>query len=502
MKKLFLNNLPKWGKNQIGNEGTVNWQKCAEIKIKIQFIYNDIEGEIQIIDYNSKARKVTVIYKNKKYFNVYTSHSIRCQISKILGIYTSEFKIEIGKRLINYNKDNSTKRNITIIDREYRKEHHQNFKYYKYKCNICGYDEGWIIESNLLKGTGCACCCPSPQIVIEGINDIPSTAPWMIKYFQGGYDEAKLYTKTSNKPIYPICPDCGRIKDKAIHINKIYNRKSIGCTCSDNQSYPNKFSYALLEQLNKLYKLDYIEHEYSPDWIKPKRYDNYFIYQGGEYILEMDGELGHGNDNCLNGQTKEETLAIDNHKDSLADKHGIQIIRINCDCNGENRCEYIKTSILNNNILNKLFDFSNIDWLKVEEFALSNLVKKVCEYWNIKQEWETTKDLEKIFNINRFTIIRYLKKGNILEWCQYNPKEEMDKNMQRHNNAVMKLVICLNNQKIFNSIKEASKYYKIKNSSSISACCKGKRKSAGKHPETYEPLRWIYYNDYLQLNKK
>ena len=48
-------------------------------------------------------------------------------------------------------------------------------------------------ERQILNGKRCACC--SNSVVVEGINDIPTTAPWMVDYFPGGYEEAKRYTK-------------------------------------------------------------------------------------------------------------------------------------------------------------------------------------------------------------------------------------------------------------------------------------------------------------------
>ena len=93
-------------------------------------------------------------------------------------------------------------------------------------CVKCGYECGehykkqeykkeyWIIETDILQNHGCPVCCRNPQIVVKGINDIPTTAPWMIPYFQGGYEEAKLYTFSSSYKINPICPDCGNIKNK------------------------------------------------------------------------------------------------------------------------------------------------------------------------------------------------------------------------------------------------------------------------------------------------
>ena len=58
-------------------------------------------------------------------------------------------------------------------------------------------------------------------------------------------------------------------------------------------------------------------------------------------------------------------------------------------------------------------------------------------------------------------------------------------------NPMAKKVICITTGKIFDCIKEASKYYKCNN---ISKCCKGKSKSAGKLKDG-TPLQWKYYYD-------
>jgi len=57
-------------------------------------------------------------------------------------------------------------------------------------------------------------------------------------------------------------------------------------------------------------------------------------------------------------------------------------------------------------------------------------------------------------------------------------------------------IICLTTGEIFGAIAEAVKKYNI-NQSSLSKCSIGKRKSAGKNPITGEPLRWMYYKDYI-----
>jgi len=341
-----------------------------------------------------------------------------------------KWKYEIGQVL------KSEKRDLTIIDKKIEtsiniKGHAIQRKWYRYYCNICGFNCGrhynskkekykedlWITEDNLFYDTGCSCC--KGIAISEGINDIPTTEPWMVKYFQGGYDEAKLYTRSSGKEIYPTCPDCGRIRAKKIVISFIYSYKYMPCTCSDGKSYPNKLSYLLLDQLNKIYKFDYLEHEYSPKWIGKMSYDNYFIHNNKQYILEMDGEW-HSKDNTISGQTKEESKAIDDYKDKLAEEHGIEVIRVDC---YKSELNFIKNNILNSN-LSKWYDLSKLDWSKCQEFALSNLVKTACGYWS--NGINSTLEISKIMKMDRHTIIRYLKRGSGI-WCDYNAKEEMRK---------------------------------------------------------------------------
>lgn len=408
-KQIFLEHLPKY------KNGNINWRESINYKVK--GIYDYIEFEVKIIKYEIKKNRLTIMY-NSKEFEILTGSFKTCRLGKLLNKTTSDFKIEIGTIF----KDN--KRDLVIIDKEYRAKYKdngslkQNKKYYKYTCNKCGWTEGWIEESQLLSDRkyGCACC--RGFIVVEGINDISTTATELISYFQGGYDEAKLYTKSSTSKIKPICPDCGRVKSKKMAISTIYKYKSIGCSCSDKISYPNKFMLKILQELNIEFKT-----EYNPTWIKPKAYD--FYIPSMNLIIEMDGEF-HKKDNPMSGQTKEESKSIDDYKDRLANENGIEVIRIDCDYGSKDRFEYVKCSILNNNKLNELFDLNKVNWKNVMEFALCNLAKIACNYKKNNSDL-TTKDIAKIMKLSRNAVTNYLKEGTKLGWCEYCAKEESKK---------------------------------------------------------------------------
>jgi len=59
-------------------------------------------------------------------------------------------------------------------------------------------------------------------------------------------------------------------------------------------------------------------------------------------------------------------------------------------------------------------------------------------------------------------------------------------------------VICLNTLEIYESTLYIKKYLGI----DVQKVCSNKRKSAGKHPETGEPLKWMYYDEYVKLKDK
>ena len=154
--------------------------------------------------------------------------------------------------------------------------------------------------------------CTNQRVVI-GINDMWTTNPELASLLANPEDGYK-YTKCSTKKLNWKCPDCDEIIYN-ISIKQVYSNKKLSCPkCSDGISYPNKFMYHILKSLGENFK-----NEYSPDWIKPKRYDFALFKENKKYIIEMDGGLGHGNKNTMN-TTKERQIEIDNDKDFEAKK--------------------------------------------------------------------------------------------------------------------------------------------------------------------------------------
>lgn len=391
--KIYFEDLPHYETGRY--QGKINWKLVTGCKVR--FEYNDIKDIITILSYDNSSKKIQIEYDGKVY-EIYQSSFMRKQISCAIGKKVIGFRYQVGDRITDEKHD------ITIID----KTQIDNKRKYQYKCNLCG-NVDWCFEKIINDGKYICNAC-SGQKVVCGINDIPTTDPWMIPYFQGGYEEAKLFSNNSKHNFNPVCPYCNKIKKNKMAIYTLKRTKSIGCNCGDGISYPNKFMYKLLEQLG----VEFID-EFSPEWIKPKRYDFYIPLKN--LIIEMDGGLGHGKKiYSRNSVDLQESLNVDMEKDFIAYKHGIRVIRIPSD---KSDMDYIVNNIINS--LSNIIDLSEINWEECEKYALSNRVKFVCDFYE-KNKPISPVDIQEKLNINRNVVTSYLKKGNRLGWTDYDPK--------------------------------------------------------------------------------
>ena len=71
------------------------------------------------------------------------------------------------------------------------------------------------------------------------------------------------------------------------------------------------------------------------------------------------------------------------------------------------------------------------------------------------------------------------------------PKEKQHILKLRENNPNKRKIICITTNETFDFIADGARKYNI-SSSDIVKCCKGKHKSAGKHPITKDKLIWKY----------
>ncbi|MDQ1146608.1 hypothetical protein QE429_003435 [Bacillus sp. SORGH_AS 510] len=332
--------------------------------------------------------------------------------------------------------------------------------------------------------SNCTYC--SGQSILKGFNDLWTTHPHFAEWLK---DEERGYEISAGSDKYEvfICEQCGR--EKSMAVNKVVSRGRISCsTCTDGVSYPEKFVFELLTQLN----IDF-ETQKTFDWSKnvshenpklngDKRYDFHIPFL--KMIIEPHGEQHYKetrrSKSSLRSKTLKEEQENDKLKQTIAIENGIEIY-VPLDCS-ESTMKHIKNSILSS-CLASLFDLEHIDWLKCHETACHNLVKTACDLW--QQGIKSTTKICKIMKMSRSTIINYLAQGNELGWCDYDAVGNKREIVQCN----LKGKIIRN----WTSMTEAADELGI-NMKLISACCTGLTQSA-------HGFIWMYKEKYEACTK-
>jgi hypothetical protein len=330
--------------------------------------------------------------------------------------------------------------------------------------------------------SGCPYCCGATKKVLIGYNDLWTTHPKIAKLLKNpdiGYE----LTHGSNKKVSFICPYCSNEKSKS---PMTIVRQGFGCTkCGDGVTFPEKVMFSFLEQLNVRF-----ESQKKFDWSEKKIYD--FYLPDFNSIIETHGEQHYRYTG--RGKTVADEQKNDAIKESLAMKNGLDNYII-IDCSKSN-INFISENI-NESKLSVLFDISKIDWNMCNEFASSsNLVKEVCDLWN--SGIRSTVEIGKIVRLERGTVMKYLKRGKELSWCDYDSKQIQRENGLNSNiksKAITRKVIQLSLEghyiKEWLNITDAGRELGI-NRSNITSACRGRYKFAG-------DFKWMYKEDYEKL---
>ena len=78
-------------------------------------------------------------------------------------------------------------------------------------------------------------------------------------------------------------------------------------------------------------------------------------------------------------------------------------------------------------------------------------------------------------------------------------KPHKSKNVGK-NNGSARQVICLNTLRVFDTIRDSAKWCGLCSTDGISKCCRGLQVTCGKHPILGSKLRWMYYDEWLDMN--
>lgn len=456
-RKVDLSKLPKC---KLG----VDWKQCKGLFIP--FEYSNICGEIEILDYNSKTKMLTVKYKDN-IKQMQRSHIRECAIGNLLGLITYDYKYNIDElvQVVNINK-------LKILKQIRIRTSGGNQKGYLYECTSCGYQDK-ILESVLDGKTGCNYCA--------GKKAIKYTNNQLYKMLHNKEDGIK-YSQGSRVKVDWVCTECNLIiRNKSI--NMISHGRLSCPLCSPHTPYGEKFMVSILEQLSLYYEI-----QSTFDWSGQYRYD--FYLNDCNCIVEING-LYHYEDTLgyIQRNSLKEQKIIDNKKRTIALKNGVKTyIKIDA---RESNIEYLKNSILHSDLIN-ILNLQNINFEKCNLDASKCLIYNVCDIWN--SGVHTLKEISESIGISHQRVKEMLVSGTKSNICDFDASVIYNNRIEKVRESRNIKVICLNTGEIFKSQVEAAKKYNLKTTSHLSQCCNGKRKTCGVNPITKERLRWAFYD--------
>ncbi|MBM7835722.1 hypothetical protein [Clostridium sardiniense] len=311
----------------------------------------------------------------------------------------------------------------------------------------CGYE--YQVAPNKIYNAGRKCPVCANRKIIKGINDIATTHPQLVKYFVNVEDSYK-YSYSSSKEVLMECPDCGY--QKILRIADLTNKRFSCPKCSDGISYPEKFVFNVLNQLNVKFQYQKSNFEWIPlNTINAPQYYYDFYIEGDNILIEVQGELHYKQSKFEKARSLKFIKKNDEDKKKLAIKNNIKTY-LQLDCQ-KSDMEYIKYEISNSELSN-IYDLSQIDWLKCHEYACSSRVKEVCDFWN-----NGTKDIKIVsnyFKLSCNTIRNYLKHGEDLGWSNYSQWCMREKDYSYIKKSC-KPIICIDNNRIFSGCNELAR---------------------------------------------
>ena len=349
----------------------------------------------------------------------------------------------------------------------------------------------FVMTPNSMISSKYNCPCCSGYQVYRGYNDFNTKRPELAQYLVD-YQDGYKYTEWSSEELEWKCPSCGNIMKKKISYISKYG---VTCPrCDDGYSYPNKFIYNSLLQIEN--QLDFLDREYRPDWCKYKYkdkncygiYDIYFEKNNKKFVIEMDGGLGHGNRSYTNSKTnRDELIFRDKEKDRLASEHDIKVIRIDCNYETNDRYQFILNNILKSELSN-ILDLSKVDFNQSNTQSQQSLFIKAVELWNLG---ENISQIKSELHIHESTVTSYLKSALKYNMCDYSVKESRRRS---YSNAV----VCITTGKEFKAIVDGAKYYNI-DPGDISKCCRRTSTFGGWY--NGQKMIWMYKKDYDKYPK-
>lgn len=348
------------------SENRYDWKNS--IGCSLFFKYGEYSGYIEIKDYivkdNYRNKLLIDINGKEKEINPYSL--ITLDIGDFFGVCTHDFKYDIGYIF------GKTNNQMKIVSR-----HRNPVKTYHTRCLTCGYEKN-IKESNVTTNKGCPVC--DNKIIIHGINDMWTTNPELAKLLANPNDGYK-YSQHSQKKLIWKCPFCNsNSKPLSVDYISIYG---LHCPkCSDGFSYPNKFIFNLLTELN----IDFVPEQIF-EWSEHRLYDFYLPQY--DCIIEAHG-MQHYRDGYFTDF--EDVHKNDIYKRKLALDNGIKKYIV-VDCRFS-KPDFIFQSICKSD-LKDFIDITKIDINKIDLLCQKNILSYVVELYEKKLQHSSNRKNDK-----------------------------------------------------------------------------------------------------------
>lgn len=339
-KWIDLSGLPK---RKYGKREVIDWELVSNHKVS--FSLKDVQGELSVSysHENDKGKTIVNITYNNQTHSIQASNLVTLKFYKVLKQYGQHGVYNTGDIVNDFLI-------VDLIKIEVAKQYYHG---YILKCLLTGeYIEATHKE---LKGNLGRTYLVRNWLYAE---------KHLLQYLKNPED-AKNYTKRSNKQIDCVCPHCSR--EKKMTVNKLYDRGLTCRYCSTSTSYPEKLMASLLE-------LNDIEFESEKQFseLKGYRYDFYLLESNT--IIEMHGIQHYEEASGFYKGHLAKTQKSDLIKKQFCESQNITYIEI--DSRVSNMKFILKN--VNNSSLEKLLSNQNI-------VELSRLIEEKSNYKNIEE---------------------------------------------------------------------------------------------------------------------
>lgn len=284
-------------------------------------------------------------------------------------------------------------------------------------------------------------------------------------------EKDKLLPPMANKTVMCKCDNCGAEQEWRVQSLTLHG---FSCKlCSNNVSYPERFVCRYLKVKNIKFETQKVF-----EGLSHRRFD--FYLPELNVIIETHGEQHYTPK--FNKKSFLETQISDSEKRKFSRSNNIYLIELDCRKSEPN---WIARQINNHDVLPCLNDreitFVAQGIAQGENYNINEMKK-------MYREGDSIKDIALKHNVCAATVSSIFRRVNFNSYL---------------NRETRRQVVCQTTGLIYKNRLSAANHMKMKTSTNITTHLNRKDRtqrphSAGKHPTTGEPLKWMYYEDYIE----